>query len=209
MVGREAEGLTLAAKQHGDAWGGEGSDAGFESLGGLVEACLGDPVHRAERGDDVGAFVAVMRGHGDEVEQMRGHFRILDVQSEGAGNTLDGDGDGHTAAADGDDEARPGRRKLVVGGDVLEQKRRRQIGLRRRRQKPHGSRHLHLLEAEGEADRLGHGLALGLHADGAIGDDPGPAVLNRAGLAPARCLEGCAAKISGMKAGHFLFDSFR
>ncbi len=52
-----------------------------------------------------GASKSSCTGRGDEIEQPRRNFRVLDVERKGfgAGEALDGERDGHAPPADGDD----------------------------------------------------------------------------------------------------------
>jgi hypothetical protein len=50
----------------------------------------------------------------DQVEAMLRNFRVLDVQGVGLGHVFQGERDGNAAAADGDNEAWPGRDKRLV-----------------------------------------------------------------------------------------------
>jgi hypothetical protein len=199
-------------------------DARREALARLGQAVAGDAVHGAEGGDDVRRLEPVMDRRGDQVEQPRGHFRVLDVERESVrgGEPLDGKRDRHASPADGNDQPRPRRFELVVGGDRAEQAGRRQQQLQRRREEPQGARHASAPQAEWQADGFRHGDALRFHADRAVGDDPGllasglPAggdqgggvvrrgrLKLRAGRWTSR-----AAKISGTFGAQFLFDSF-
>ena len=165
------------------------------------------PLARLQRTDDayppldgdVGAGVAVVDRRSDQVEAMLRHFRVLDVQGVGLGYIFQRERDGHAAAADGDDEARPGRGKRVIGRDEAEKARRRQIDLQPCRHEAHGARYPHSLQTVGKSDSLRDGNALRFHADRAVGDDPGTAF--RADL---RLLG-----TSGTLDGQFLFDSSR
>src|SRR5262245_19536892 len=74
--------------------------------------------------------------------------------------------------------------------------------LKRRRQEPRPGG-ANPPQAEGEADRLGDGGSLRLHADRAVGHDPR---LRAAGVARPRGLR--KGKISGTVCAQFLFDSF-
>ena len=88
--------------------------------------------------------------------------------------------------------------------------------LQRRREKPHGALGADPLQGVGQADSLGHGDALCLHADRAVGDDPGLVGAGFAALGDqrrgaVRRLAGRGfggAKISGMENAQFLFNSF-
>ncbi len=203
---------------------GQGVDLRGEALRRFGETRRRDAMHRAEGGDDVRRFKIVVDRRGDEIEELRRHLRVLDMEREGGRvrEPLYGKGDGHASPADGDDEPWPGRFERLVGGDGTKEASRRHMDLQPRRKKPHGAGHAHAFQAKGQADRLGHGDALGLHADRAVGDDPGlrssrlPAGGNeRRGVLRRRALGlgpggrgSWPAKISGTNNAQFLFDSF-
>jgi hypothetical protein len=130
-------------------------------------------MHRAEGCDDVRPFERVVDRRGHEIEQLRRHFGILDVQAEGVANAFDRERDGYASPADGDDKARPRLAERFVRGNRAEQPVGREIDLKPCGQEPHRAFDAHSLEDEGQAHSLCHGDASRLHADRAIGDDPG------------------------------------
>lgn len=185
ILRREAGGLALATHQHREARARQGLDPAREALRSFGKPHSRNAVHGAEGVEHIVAAEAVMQRGRDQIEVMHRHFRVLDVQGKRVGRALDGKRDGHAPAANGDDEARPGDPKRLIGGDGAEQARQRQVDLQPRRQPAYG---------------FGHGNALGLHADRAVGDDPyrarWPAFARSHGT-------------SGTLEAQFLFDSFR
>ena len=152
---------------------GQGIDLDRKALGRVGETRAGDAMHRAESRDHIPAFEIVVHRRRHEIEELGRHPRILDVQTKGGSRPLDRKRDGHASPADGDDEAGPGGRERLVGLDRTKEALGRHVDLQPRRQKPHGAFDTHALQAEGKAHGLGHGDALRLHADGAVGYDPG------------------------------------
>jgi hypothetical protein len=147
---------------------------------------------------------------------------MLNVNRKGAGELLQGERHGNASPADGNDQSRPGLLQRLVGRDGAQEEPRRQVDLQLCRDELQYAAHAHALQAERQADGFGDGDPLRLHADGAVGQDPGlvptrfPAfgdecsrVLGRGGvrLGSGGGLTG-SAKISGTDNAQFLFDSF-
>ena len=99
----------------------------------LGEALWRDAMHGAEGVDYVLAVIAVMERRRDQVEALLWHFGVLDVQGESLGHALERKRYGNAAPADRDDEAWPGRRERLVGGNKIQQAPRRHVNLQARR----------------------------------------------------------------------------
>ncbi len=124
MLGGKAEGFALAAEQHGDARVGQGIDASREALrrrrrgAPRVTLCTAPKVLMT-----LSPVKSSCSGAATRSKQTRRHFRVLDVQREGARQALHRERDRHAAPPDGDDEARPGGGERLVGLDEAEQAR--------------------------------------------------------------------------------------
>jgi hypothetical protein len=70
----------------------------------------------------------VSRG-GDEIEELRWYFRVLDVQTDGVGDALDYERNGNAFPPDGIGEAGPRLLKWFVGDGRAERELRRDMDL--------------------------------------------------------------------------------